>query len=30
MIKRSEPKMLLKVSKEKINEVNETLKEKYE
>lgn len=30
MIKRTEPKMLLKVSKEKINEVNEALKEKYE
>jgi cell division protein FtsL len=30
MIKRSEPKMLLKVSKEKINEVSEALKEKYE
>ena len=30
MIKRTEPKMLLTVSKEKINEVDEALKAKYE
>ena len=30
MVRRTEPEILLKVSKEKINDVKEALKEKYE